>query len=62
MSEIFLDLSTILNDDNLSIVGNELARCNHPSNFNPSGVCIYSKNSCPDNILDIRFLQKRCDI
>ena len=55
ISETYLDLRTPFNDGNLSILGYELSRCDHPSNANVRSI-IYFKTLLPNEILDIRFL------
>ena len=56
--ETYLDLSAPLNDDNLSMLGYELAWYDHSSNVKRGGTCIYLKNSLPLKVLHIRFLQE----
>ena len=58
LSETYLDSSTISNDDNLVISGNNCIRSDHPSNNKYVGVCIYYKNFLPLRVLSIQYLQK----
>ena len=46
LSETFLDSSNE-NDENLSINGYDMFRCNSPNNSKRGGVCIYFKESLP---------------
>ena len=46
LSETFLDSSNE-NDENLSINGHDMFRCNSPNNSKRGGVCIYFKESLP---------------
>ena len=48
LSEIFLDSTIDLNDENINIDGNSILRADHPSNNNiHGGFCIYFKQSLP---------------
>ena len=58
LSETYLDLSNLSDDDNFYLPGYKLLRANHPSNAKKSGVCIYFKNSVPLKVLDIQLLQE----
>ena len=47
LSEIFLDSTIDLNDENINIDGNSILRADHPSNNIHGGFCIYFKQSLP---------------
>ena len=47
LSEIFLDSTIDLNDENINIDGNFILRADHPSNNIHGGFCIYFKQSLP---------------
>ena len=58
LSEAYLDSSFPVNDENLAIQGNNLARCDHSTNSKRGEVCIYYKDSLPLKIIDIQCLQE----
>ena len=54
----YLDSLFIVNDEKLVILGNNLVRCDHPTNSKRGGVCIYYKDSLLLKITDIQYLQE----
>ena len=58
LSETYLDLSNLSDDDNFYLPGYNLVRADHPSNAKKGGVCIYFKNSLHLKVIDIQLLQE----
>ena len=58
LSEIYLDSTVLLDDDNLVISGYNLIRSDHPSNTKRGGVCLYYKNYLPIRVLNISYLKE----
>ena len=54
----YLDSLFIVNDEKLVILGNNLVRCDHPTNSKRGGVCIYYKDSLPLKIINIQYFQE----
>ena len=57
LSETYLNLPDLSDDDNLNLPGYNVVRGDHLSNTKNGGVCIYFKNSLPLKVLDIQLLQ-----
>ena len=58
ISEIYLDSTTALHDENLEITGYNLLRADHPSNSKRGGVCVYYKSSLALRLIDVHYLQE----
>ena len=56
LSETFLNLEILTDDENLQIPGYIITRADHPSNTKRGGVCVYNKTSLPLKLLDINYL------
>ena len=56
LSETFLNSEILTDDENLQIPGYSIDRVDYPSNTKRGGVCVYSKNSLPLKLLDIKYL------
>ena len=54
LSETYLDSTTPTDDDKLHL-RYTFIRCNHPSNAERHGVCIYYRSSLPLRVLDINY-------
>ena len=58
LSEIYLDSTVPLDDDNMVIFGYNLICSDHPSNTKRGGVCLYYKNYLPLRVLNISYLKE----
>ena len=58
LSEIYLDLSIPINNNNFDIDGYKLLRSDHPSNTERGGVCIYYRSSLPLRVININYLNE----
>ena len=58
LSETYLDLSNLSDDDNFYLPGYNLVRADHPLNAKKGGVCIYFKSSLLLKVIDIQLLQE----
>ena len=56
LSETFLNLEILTDDENLQIPGYIITRADHRSNTKRGGVCVYNKTSLPLKLLDINHL------
>ena len=57
LSETYLNSTTPTDDDKLHL-RYTFIRCNHPSNAERGGVCIYHRSSLPLRVLNIGYLHE----
>ena len=58
ISEAYLDFTTVLDDENLAIIGYNLLRADHACNSKRNGVCVYYKSLLPLGLIDVHYLQE----
>ena len=59
ISETYLDFTTVLVDENLTIIGYNLLRAYYASNSKRNSVCVYYKSSLALGLIDVHYLQER---
>lgn len=56
--ETYTNQDTLFEDDNLSMLGYELSKVNHPSNQKQGGIFIYNKHFLPIKVNDVDYLKE----